>query len=299
MDVRVFLAAARHGSFTGASKALKLGQATVSRRVASLEAAIGHLVFDRMTDGLSLTAAGEEILPRAEAMEHAALDLRAALRGLEARPEGVVRVAVPPGLAVDLTLPFAKLFYPKYPGIRLEVLSSLANADLTRGEADLAIRLHRPSQLALVSRSLGRFPMGLFASRSYVASLPPNATLNDLDWIGWLGDFSHLPMMKWIAGRVGDVPLRYASNSFVAQREAACAGLGVVALPEIQAATTAELIEVPVGELDMPLGEAFLVIHRPLRLVPRVRAVADFVIDLFSMDTARFAAIFSDSRSKT
>ncbi|MCB9741533.1 MAG: LysR family transcriptional regulator [Alphaproteobacteria bacterium] len=275
-DLRSFLAAARAGSMSAGAAELGVAQATMSRRIAQLEATLGHVLFDRTRDGLVLTSAAEALLPHVETMAHAHRLCLAAASGLEARPEGVVRLAIPPGTAVDVAPTLAAGLAERYPGLRLEVLSDNSARDLMRHEADLAVRSMKPERGDLVYRRLGASRLGVYAAPALLARLGKDATLEDLPWVQWSSELAHIPMATWVAERLGARPPAFSSNSFLAMRAAAAAGLGAMLMPGMQAHVVG-MVEVPYPTPPLPELPFYLVAHRALRHVPRVAAVMDYI----------------------
>src|SRR5258705_5025488 len=136
-DVRLFLAVAEHGSLTEASRHLRVGQPTVSRRLAELEESLGYPLFDRSVEGATLTSRGECWLEPARRMAEWAGELRSTAELGDALPAGSVRITAPPGVAFDFVAPFARLVRDKYPKIQLQILSRVEYVDLSRREADI------------------------------------------------------------------------------------------------------------------------------------------------------------------
>ena len=143
-DARLFLAIAETGSFSGAARRLRIGQPTVSRRLAALEYAVGAALFRRSVDGAALTAAGERWVVPAKKMAEWAGELHRAAEATDHSPRGIVRVTATPYLSADFLAPFAAFVARKHPGLRLEVQSQVQYLDLGRGEADLALRARPP-----------------------------------------------------------------------------------------------------------------------------------------------------------
>ena len=172
-DVQLVLVIAEKGSLSRAAKRLRVGQPTMSRRLAVLEYRLGYPLFLRQAAGVALTSAGERLVEPAKRMaEWAGEVARAAGRGESGGPRGLVRVTAPPGVAFDFVAPFAAVVRKKHPDLRLEVLSSVHVLDLARGEADLALRL-RPSvsrELVVVASLV--VPNAVVVSRSYATKLP-------------------------------------------------------------------------------------------------------------------------------
>lgn len=275
-DLRFFLAALEAGSLSAAAERLGVAQATVSRLIAGLEEQIGHVLFDRGREGLVPTDAAAALRPHAEAMASSAEEAAAALSGLEERPAGVVRLAVPPGVATDLVPPLLPILRQRYPDLRLCVLAGNKPVDLVRREADLALRSIRPEQGDLVFRRLPDMPIAAFASRAYVETLPPGAGPADVEWIQYSDDMLHTPMARWVEERRGGRPPAFVSDSFLAMREAARAGVGAMILPEAQG-RVAGLVPVPGMAVELPDLSWYLVVHRALRHVPRIQAVVDLI----------------------
>ncbi|MCB9780460.1 MAG: LysR family transcriptional regulator [Alphaproteobacteria bacterium] len=278
-DLRLFLAAWEAGTLTAAARRLGIGQATMSRRLAGLEAQLGHALFDRSRDGLVPTDAAHALHPHAVEMADAVRRAGAALQDLEDHPRGVVRIACPPGIAVDLLPGLIPLLRRRFPDVRLDIQSANLTVDLTRHVADIALRDRPPTSGDLVFRRLGDVRLGIYASPAYVASLGPDPAPGELEWIGWSEEMAHIGMARAIDGWRGDRPPALLTNSFLAMRAAAQAGVGCVLFPSAQAAV-AGLVPVPVDVGELPVGPWYMVIPRALRHVPRVAAVAGFLGDV-------------------
>ena len=170
-DAQTFLAIAEGGSISAGATRLGLGQPTVSRRAASLEARLGAALFTRSKQGVELTEAGARLLPAAEQMARWATEFGRLASGAEERPEGLVRIAAPPALAVDLLAPFAARVQREHPALRLEILAGVDHVDLTRGEADLAVRTRPANEPELTTLATGESEVGVFASPDYATRL--------------------------------------------------------------------------------------------------------------------------------
>jgi DNA-binding transcriptional LysR family regulator len=276
-DLKVFEAAWRTGSLTAAAASLGLAQATASRRIASLEERAGHRLFDRRRGGLVPTAAAEALWPHVEAMADAARRARAALQGLETRPEGIVRVATMPGLAVDVLPALVPLLTRRYPELRLDVLSDNQQRDLDRREADVALRTQPPSRGDLVYRRVANIPLLVVASPAYVATLSPQATVRDLDWVQYDAELAHFELTRLIDQLLEGRPAAMWSNSFLALRAAVQHGVGCTVTTALQARHSGLVpVDVP-GLPSLPDAPLYLVVHAALQHVPRVRAVVDFL----------------------
>ncbi len=277
-DLRIFAAAYEAGTFSRAAEELGIGQATVSRRIAALEEQIGHRLFDRLQSGLVATAAAESLRPYAENVASSIRDATAMISGFEATPSGVVRVAVPPGLAVDLFPLILPELRRRYPALCIDLLSDNLVRDVDRRETDIALRIIRPRSGDLVVSQIAQSEMGLFASPSYLATLPKRPRLEHLDFISWSDELGHIPMARWVHEHASRPPV-FTTNSFLSMRAAAVHGLGVILLPDVQARLVG-LRPVPVRWGKIPKQPLYMVAHRALRQVPRVAVVVDFLRDV-------------------
>lgn len=275
-DLRLFLAAWEHGSLTAAGEALGLSQATLSRRLAALEAGTGQRLFERRRSGLVATAAAVALHPHAVAMAEAARQAGAALQGLEVEPEGVVRLAMAPGVAVELLPLLLTRLAARYPKVRLEVLADHHLVDVDQHEADVALRNAAPTRGDLTWRRLAEVSIGIYAAPSYVAGLGPAPTLADLDWVTYSAELAHLPQAVFVREALAGRAPAFSSNNFLVLRAAAMHGVGCVILPDVQG-RAAGLVRLPVELPGAPKGPFFLVVPRALRNVPRVAAVVELV----------------------
>ncbi|MEM6925491.1 MAG: LysR family transcriptional regulator [Myxococcota bacterium] len=275
-DLAVLLAVHDHGSLAAAAGSLAVDASTVSRRLRAFETALGATLFDRTPDGLVPTELVRRLLPHAEAMAAAARGVEADAAGHEATPTGSVRVAVASGMAAYILAPRLHEVLDAYPGLTVDFVVSTGLVDLTRFEADLAVRFVRPVQGDLVYQRLGSSDgYGAFVSERYVDryGLPDGRPRR---WIGWSPRRAHLPEARLYEEVVGTPP-QLASDDLVVMMQAWREGLGALLLPLGlgRLEPTAILLDDPP---PVPFSLAvYLVTHRSLRDVPRVRAVRDWL----------------------
>jgi DNA-binding transcriptional LysR family regulator len=278
-DLQVFLAVAEGRSMSAAARRLRMGQPTVSRRVAALEHRLGYALFRRNVEGVVLTAAGERLLLPARRMAEWAGEVARASSSVDNKPEGLVRITAPPGIAWDFVAPFAAWLHRKHRAVRLEVLSGTRFLDLGRGEADLALRT-KPANLAdLVTVASFEHSNSVFGAKDYVARLPRRPTLADLDWICWSPPYEDLAPNPQLAALVPGFVPAFTSDSYLVQRQAAEAGLGVMALGDWRHRFARPTALVP---LKFDLGpharsSTHLVCAKSALDIPRVRLVADLL----------------------
>src|SRR5262245_57924466 len=167
-DLAHFLAVHRAGSLSAAARQLRVDQTTVGRRIAQLEQGLGAKLFDRMPNGLRLTASGRDVLCIAERLEAEALALERLVRGRDVNPEGAVRLTTSEAFGSRFLAPRLIEIRQKYQAIRLEVITDVRTFNLSRREADIAIRMAATPQVGLVLKKVGVVGFGLYAATSYL-----------------------------------------------------------------------------------------------------------------------------------
>jgi DNA-binding transcriptional LysR family regulator len=282
-QVRLFLSIARERSLAGAAARLALDVSTVSRRLDRLEEIIGAPLFDRTRDGTTPTALAEQLVDHAEEMELSASRFASAGTLVETQVEGTVRLTVLPGIADFFIAPMLARLHELHPRLAVELDASVPYADLTRREADLAIRSTRPASGDLTALKLLEVASLPMASPVYARELGKLKRLEDARWIAWGADLAHLPDAVWLRTHGPSVAPVLRTSHFASQLAAARAGLGAVvasrpfASPELVALPHAKALDAAWAAL--PVGALWLVGHRALRNVPRVAAVWDFIVE--------------------
>jgi DNA-binding transcriptional LysR family regulator len=279
-DLQVFLAVAEAGSLSAAAKKLRVTQPTVSRRIAELESSVGEALFVRTVDGAAPTSFGERLLEPARRMAEWAAEVDRAAERAETKPRGTVRITAPPGIAFEFLAPFAAWMATRLPDVTLEVVSTVAYLDLSRRDADLALRFAAPTQRDVMV--LGRLDLevGAFASETYAKTLAKRGRLQvpDVRWIAWAPPFDHLSPNSELAKAIPGFRPSFASDDFLVQLRAAEAGLGAMFLGRVEhrfaSAPTLVEIDVEVAPIRQTL---FLVGARGALEIARVRAVADLL----------------------
>jgi DNA-binding transcriptional LysR family regulator len=273
-DVRVFLAVARYGSLRAAGRALGLSQPTIGRRLAAFEATFGGpTLFDRLPEGLRLNAAGEALMAAAQQLESAALALERRRAAGSPALSGTVRVSVGEWAASFLASALAEPSARAIEGITLELVESRETANLARREADLAVRHHPPQSGDLYVSKLGIFACAVYRRRG---------SENDA-WVTYTEEQAHYPTARWVQERLretgGSVALR--ASDMPMQLAAIRAGAGQGVLPCF-AADGDPLLERLTETLPEIAAEYWVIVHRDLRRALCVRAVIDWIRELFS-----------------
>ncbi|MCC7411142.1 MAG: LysR family transcriptional regulator [Gammaproteobacteria bacterium] len=284
IDLRYVLAAARGGTLAAAARAVSADATTVARRLAASERTLGARLFDRIDGRLVPTAAGEVALQRAEAIEQEMLALEQAIGGRDGALWGSVRMTSVNALLCGYLVPRLGDFRVRYPDIVLELVADTSHLNLSRREADLALRMSRPEGGGVVTRRLARLAYAVYAGRELTARA--GADPAQLPWIRYEDRYAHLPEAQWVARRYPGAPVVLRASVGVLSLEAVRAGLGVALLPCYLADVDPDLrrLGAPVS-----LREVWLILHADLKRTARVRALADWLAAQFERDAALFA----------
>jgi DNA-binding transcriptional LysR family regulator len=280
-DLRIFLSLAREGTLTTAAKSLGVSHPTVARRVQALEKQIGARLFERLPDRFVPTAAGEELLADTEAMEKAALSINRRSAGLSDTVSGVVRLSAGEAMAAWLARHLPEL-RAGLKHIEFELTASHTLANLSRREADLLIREQVPDLGGIVARKLGRAGYAIYGRRTLVRT---KTELKALPWIGFDDDHAYMPGQAWLHGLLDGARPVVRGNNWLVLHEAARAGAGLAVLPCYLGDPDPQLHRIG-NVLPDVFADQWLLVHRDLRALPRVRAVMDAMIALFQRERA-------------
>jgi DNA-binding transcriptional LysR family regulator len=271
-DIRHFLAVAQSGTLSGAARGLKVDHATVSRRLAALEAALDVRLVDRLPRSCRLTAVGRQVFARAVEMEAGAHGIARLAKAAHAPLVGRVALSAPPVLVAHLLAAHLARFRAAYPDLRLSLSAQGQPVSLSRREADVAVRLVRPREAGSVARKIGTMEFGLYAHRSY-AHLP---VPERWQFVAFDQHYADMPQQAWLLGIAGDRPVACELNHISEHLIAVRAGVGVAGLPCFLGEGDRDLVRI---RQDVPsfARDIWLVVHRDLRKAQAVRAVMDFV----------------------
>jgi DNA-binding transcriptional LysR family regulator len=284
-DLRLFLAVHETGSLSGAARTLRLGQPTLSRRMADLEAQVGEPLFVRSTQGVVLTECGLRLLPSAQRMAELATEANHSLTKHGEGPSGRVRIAAPPGVAQDFLAPFAARLIGLFPNLRLDVLSGLEILNLARGEADLSMRVTPPTDPELICIDKITGPIRVYVARSYAEQLPSPCQLGDLRWISWAAPYEGLRSHQALIEAIPGFAPVFCSDDYNVQRSACEAGVGAMLEARIRHryACIRDLVELDIDLGPDASGTIHLVCHRRQRNLPKVRAVIEALREEFAL----------------
>ena len=304
--IRSFVAVVEQGSLTRAATTMGLSQPTLSRQIAELEKTVGAPLFERVARGLQLTETGENLVEPARHMMAAARSLGIAAASQDTDLQGTVRITATEIVAAFVLPDLVRQLAVQHPEIQIEVVASNQISNLLEREADIAIRMVRPTQSALIARHLGNWPIGFYAHKDYLASLTatpttsakpeaakpsssppasstsvaaPSIDLNALAKYRWIGlDQSD----QLIAGfRAAGIHIdksffEFRSDSHLVNWQALLSGVGVGIAMRWLAERESSLIAV-LPEQNMPDLPIWLTSHRELKSSKRIRSVFDFL----------------------
>lgn len=276
-DLKLFLAVHEHGSLSGAARALKLGQPTLSRRIAELEESVGEALFARQSHGSHLTDLGLQLLPAAQAMAQWAHEAELNVSPKTSAPKGRVRISAPAGIAYALLAPMAAHIRQQHPLLQIEVLSGVETLNLARGEADISLRTQRPTDADLVCVDEVASPMRVFVSQAYAARLGPSPALEDLDWICWAPPYDELRTNVELRNRIPGFAPAFTSDDYIVQIAACRAGAGAMVLPQVFSSHARQQDLLALDLVPWPQAKSLLyvVCHKRRRHLANVQLVLD------------------------
>ncbi len=289
-DARLVLAVARVGGLVAAAKALRVDHSTVFRRLGVLEARLGPL-FEREPGGTYRpTAAGTRAALAAERMEDEVLGLARDLAGQDRRLTGRLRVTCSETLAYQLLTSYVAGFRMAHPGILVELAVDGRMLNLSRREADVALRVSRPREGDLWGRKLADIAWTAYGSPALLDAGPPLAGPADLaghPLIGWEEGTTGINAADWLAEAAPASAVVYRTSSLVNQFVAARAGIGLSVLPCYLGDPEPGLRRaLPGGPVPALARELWIVTHQDLRRMGRVRAFFDVVAERVERDRA-------------
>lgn len=289
-DVRIFLAVARAGQILGAARRLELNHATVSRRIAALERALGAKLFRRLTTGSELTTEGERFLSVAERIEADMIAARAEIVGEGDEISGVVRIGAPDGFGVSFLASRLGVLTEQYPDLAIQLVPVPRSFSLSRREADIAITVERPTEGRLIAGKLVDYSLSLYASREYLKRNGVPQSIADLKrhrLIGYVADLLISLSLDYGPEIMPDWQANFAVSSALGQVEAVRSGAGIGILHSYIARVHDDLVLLPVAP---PIRRAYwLVYHETVRPLRRVQVVSSFIAATVEAERAVFA----------
>ncbi|MBB3773192.1 DNA-binding transcriptional LysR family regulator [Angulomicrobium tetraedrale] len=277
-DFRLIKAVADARGLPAAAAAIGVNHSTVFRRLKQIEESLGSALFERHRTGYALTPAGEEMVALANRLDEEITAAARKLAGREPAPSGELRVTTPDSLLIHLLMPMLATFRERYPEVRLDIVLSNQALNLSKRDADVAVRAtdHPPENL--VGRRVARIAWALYG-RAQDFPAPGEVTKDQLDARNWvsLGDtLGALKAVKFVQENVAPERVAYKINSVLGLAEAVEAGLGIGHIPCLIGDSRPSLVRLAPPDDDYA-ADLWLLTHPDLRHSPRVRAFLDFL----------------------
>lgn len=292
-DLRYFLAIARAGSLAGAARELGVTHSTVFRRLNGLEKSLEVRLFDRQLSGYKLTSLGEEVLASAARVEDEIHSMRLTLAGQDLKLSGTVHITAAQALGRSFLHSYLKDFYDRYPHIRLDLMMTDKVMDLSRREADIALRLGTHPPEHLIGKQVARIAWAIYGTREYLQAQGTPTSVDELTKHRFVTDGAKIrqPLFaRWQPWFAPEGAVVLITNGVLAQQSAASEGLGLAALPCYLGDADTRLVRV----LDLPkeaTNDLWLLMHPDLRNTARVRVVKDFIAEALERDRDRLAGL--------
>ncbi|HLS82835.1 MAG TPA: LysR family transcriptional regulator [Steroidobacter sp.] len=280
-DLRFFIALAREGSLAGAARRLGVEHTTVSRRVAALEKQLAVKLFERTHKGFQLTAEGVEVSEFAYRIEDEAFGIER-LASADQAVHGLVRISAPPAVASYYLTPRLASFHQRWGNVQVELAGDRRSVNLSRREADIAIRLSAPGGGSMVARRVGAIAHALYGAHAYLE----RTAVGEREYVGYDEALDHVRPQQWLFALARGRPLVFRSSELACLHQAVVAGIGLGVLPRFIGDQDSRLARVPVDNAASATHEVWLLLHPDLRRSRRVRAVVDYLAEAFRADLA-------------
>jgi DNA-binding transcriptional LysR family regulator len=274
-DLRFVLAVGRGGTLAAASQSLGVHYTSVARRVKQFEDSLGTQLFDHYPRKLVLTSAGEELMRVAERMENEVFAVDRGLMGKDARLSGPLRIASTDTIAMIHSQDFAE-FAELHPAVSLELTSGIGLQNLSKREADVALRSTKKPPEHLVGRQVATLRFAPFAMPSLIERVGAETPMDAWPWVHWIDQVRRAEWTSWldhVAAGSGNVILVDNGAVFTKMVESGCcAGF----LPSATGASNPALQRIGPWrpELDIPL---WILTHPDLRQTARIRSFMSFM----------------------
>lgn len=280
-DFKLMLALSRGGSVAGAARLLAVDSSTVSRRLASMEQTLGACLVVRGGREFTFTAEGKAAVTAAESMEAIVTSAASSIRAAKTGIDGVVKVSAVPSMLRTL-MPLLPIAAERYPKLSIEVNAAARVIDLSRGEADIAVRMTQPQEVDLIGKRAFEMGFGVFASRTYAARRGLPKTFDDLahhQLVQYIEPMLHLPWFAWLESFAskGAPATRVDSTEMAVGVVAAGGGVGV--LPCFSGDQSSGLLRVFPEPIANAVG--WIVYHESARNSARIRAVVELLTQYF------------------
>jgi DNA-binding transcriptional LysR family regulator len=297
--IRSFLAVARAGKLTVGAKHLRIDHATLSRRISTLEKALGAKLFDHSVSGYSLTPAGEQLLLRSETIESSIFSLDRQF-GESSRVSGAVRIGAPDGFGTTVLAPAIGKLAAAHPELEIDLVATPRILSLSKREADIAVALACPPRGRLHGRKLTDFEWGVYAAKTEPAlweNVKKPDDFKGLPFISYIEDLIYTPEVDYLEEISKSIVPRIRCSTLVAQWQATAAGAGLCVLPCFIAEGDGRLVRVLPKEVALT-RTFWMIVHSDIRDIARIRVTCDFIAEEVRRSRGRFLPSLPSSSSK-
>ena len=292
-DLRLFLVVARQPRLADAARRLNMDATTVGRRLRRLEADLGSILFERTPKGHMLTAAGLELMRRSEALEQMTGEIAADVAGEMERTSGRVRLSVTEGFGTAVMAPAVHRFVEAYPLIDLDLVSTNGFLSVSKREADMSVLLTQPRTGRLKTRKLADYNLFIYGQKAFLDRVGRPQSISDLvdfTLIGYVDDLIFSSKMRYYSEILPQLSPRLCSSSLISQFQMVRNGAGLAALPAFLADNDPNL-EAIIPDAVCIRRSLWLAIHEDIAGLARVRAVAEFIVDLVVQERKRMLGV--------
>lgn len=272
-NLRYVLMVAKKGSISAAAQELEVNRTTVLRRINTFQDNLNCRIFERGDQGYILTPEAEKMLDAAQEVESTLFDMQRQIAGQELKLEGELRVTTTDTLIISLIGPHLASFHRKHPHIVVDVVMTNSILDLSRRDADVAIRPTKAPEGNLVGRRLADIHFGIYASPDYLKTCSAD-NLSEYSWIGFDTDLRSTQPGAWLETNVPTEKICLRGDSFIALKVASENGMGLSLLPHYLGDSSETLQKLPVVIDELNTG-LWLITHPDLIRSARVHAFMD------------------------
>lgn len=288
-DLKILIALERGGSIVAAAREMKVDASTVSRRLAAIENALGAMLVRRGGKNFGFTAEGGSALQYAKQIEQLVIEAQRTVQSAKQSVAGRVRISAPAGIVLTLSKTLPDM-HKQHPLLTIELSAQNYTVDLSKGEADIALRMFKPTEANLVCRQVAEVGWGVFASKVYAArhGLPASVdVLSNHSLVCYVEKLHGVTGLRWMEGYLGSASkvTRVDDAELAANMIASGAGIGVTTF--FLAARYPELVRVFAEPTALTTG--WIVYHESLRNTARVRVVVDFMVKHFQANQALYS----------
>jgi DNA-binding transcriptional LysR family regulator len=275
-DFRYVKAIAASRSLAAAAGLLGVNHSTVFRRLAQIEQQLGSRLFERGRAGYALTPSGEEMVQLAQRMDEDIVSFERRVTGQDLRPSGDLRVTTSDLVLRHVLIDSLVRFRRAYPEILLELVVANELLNLSKRDADVAVRAVYGTPDGLVGQKVADVAWAVFGTRALAGeSFDLAVACRRIDWVTRIDSTAVARLTRWVREHVPEERIVYKGNTMVGMAEAAAAGMGLALLPCFVSSNFPQLVQLsPV--LPELQGELWVLTHPDLRKTARVRAFLDF-----------------------